>query len=149
MGFLDNIIRTGKDTAKSVKNYSDTAKLNNQIADEEGSITAAYTQIGRLYYAQHPDAPEAAMQEHYRTIQQANARIAELRAQIEKINTVQKCPQCGATYDEGQIFCTSCGFRLAGEQPSEAPAEIVCTNCGMRLPKDALFCSGCGTPVKK
>lgn len=52
------------------------------------------------------------------------------------------CPQCGAPYSAGVLFCGKCGTRLPD------PATIgVCKHCGTRNEPDSKFCAGCGQPL--
>jgi uncharacterized Zn finger protein (UPF0148 family) len=49
------------------------------------------------------------------------------------------CPNCGKPFENGTVFCDSCGLRL-----SPPPA---CPKCGLPLAPGTNFCEACGTPV--
>ena len=52
------------------------------------------------------------------------------------------CPQCGAPYSAGTMFCGKCGSKLPD------PATIgVCKHCGARNEPGSRFCAGCGQPL--
>jgi len=80
------------------------------------------------------------------------------------------CDVCGVTLEEGTVFCTNCGSRVAEKQP-EAPINVVaeetetivseepeqnpiigsaanvCSVCGAVLEQDTVFCTNCGSRV--
>jgi hypothetical protein len=49
------------------------------------------------------------------------------------------CPNCGKPFENGTVFCDSCGLRL-----SPPPA---CPKCGLPLAPGTNFCEACGSPV--
>jgi uncharacterized RDD family membrane protein YckC len=49
------------------------------------------------------------------------------------------CPQCGADYRRGDLFCKQCGGQLLSAQ-----AKAICTSCGTAVPLPAKFCNACG-----
>lgn len=52
------------------------------------------------------------------------------------------CPQCGAPYAAGVMFCGKCGSKLPD------PASVgVCKHCGARNEPGSRFCAGCGQPL--
>jgi class 3 adenylate cyclase/tetratricopeptide (TPR) repeat protein len=51
----------------------------------------------------------------------------------------QNCPECSASNDANQRFCTNCGASLADR----------CDVCGTIIPADAHFCGACGAPLKR
>lgn len=58
-----------------------------------------------------------------------------------------KCARCGASYDEGDLYCPECGERLGGKHCTHCGAELtatceICPKCGH--PTDASHCSFCG-----
>lgn len=74
MGFLDNLTEIATDLAQSgaaaskhlaetsiatSKRLAEIAKLKTSNLAEEGSIKKAYAELGRLYYAEHGNTPEA------------------------------------------------------------------------------------------
>ncbi len=52
------------------------------------------------------------------------------------------CPQCGAHYSAGVMFCGKCGSKL----PDHASVGV-CKHCGARNEPGSRFCAGCGQPL--
>src|SRR5579872_3257986 len=53
------------------------------------------------------------------------------------------CTKCGASCNEGQAFCISCGTRR--EAFADAPAAShFCTTCGSPVQNGSVFCTKCG-----
>ena len=52
------------------------------------------------------------------------------------------CPDCGADYRRGDVFCRDCGAQVA--RPT-GPPKSVCPSCGSAVPLPAKFCNACGT----
>lgn len=72
------------------------------------------------------------------------AAFRELLASMPKPASRVKytCPQCGAPYSTGVMFCGKCGSKLPD------PASIgVCKHCGARNEPGSRFCAGCGQPL--
>ena len=53
------------------------------------------------------------------------------------------CTKCGSEIDEGSLFCTNCGARIAEEKA--APSPLICPKCGRKMESGSLFCTNCGT----
>ena len=51
------------------------------------------------------------------------------------------CPDCGADYRRGDVFCRECGGQVA--QPN-GPPKAVCSSCGTAVSLPARFCNACG-----
>ncbi len=51
------------------------------------------------------------------------------------------CPECGADYRRGDVFCRECGEQVA--RPS-GPPKAVCSSCGSAVPLPARYCNACG-----
>ncbi len=56
------------------------------------------------------------------------------------------CTGCGATLQEGDAFCSSCG--MAVPEPEPEPPTRTCAACGREVDADAAFCSGCGAKIE-
>lgn len=48
------------------------------------------------------------------------------------------CVKCGATLNEGSLFCSQCGEKVV-------PEKRICASCGNELKENEKFCSQCGT----
>ena len=109
------VAETGVATSKRV---AEIVKLSASNLAEEGEIKKAYTELGKLYYAEHgatPDAGYAAACEKITAakanIQANNDRIAELKAAAAAE---------GEVIDEEKVEAQAAA---AAEEPAEAQAE--------------------------
>lgn len=119
----------------------------NEVNDLKNQETAVYTEIGRLAYAQNPDAfPE---QKNKLQLIGANLSAAEAKmnakqqemkaAEQEKKAAEERssCPSCGTRNPDGVKFCQECGAKLG-------PSKAFCTGCGQENPAGTRFCGNCG-----
>ena len=79
-----DLAQTG--VAKS-KQLAEIAKLKTANLGEEDAIRKAYTEIGKLYYAERGMAPEAAYEALCQKITAAKVNIEENKSRIEEIKT--------------------------------------------------------------
>ncbi len=49
------------------------------------------------------------------------------------------CEKCGMQVEEGQRFCTNCGFQM----------PVYCRNCGRKVENNEKFCPECGTAISE
>lgn len=66
--------------------------------------------------------------------------IGDLRSQGDR------CPNCGASLNPGDIFCVACGTMvlMTTEEADRTPAGPVCGDCGAELMPGEIFCVACG-----
>lgn len=106
--------------AKS-KQLAEIGRLNVNNATEEAAIRKAYTEIGRLYYAERGMAPDAAYQALCEKITASKVTIEENKARISEIK------EAGGVTDEELSAVET-------DVPPEEPGE--CEDCGAGDPKD-------------
>jgi len=135
MGILDEIgkkiAKSSQETVKKAKSIAETTRLNNQIAEEQRTLTAFYAQIGEKYYVSNKNAPAEEYAQFCDRVTAGLARIAELQTEIQKLKNTRFCPNCGAACPINVQFCASCGTQLppmdiTEQSPPEAdqnPAE--------------------------
>ena len=61
------------------------------------------------------------------------------------------CTQCGSRLEEGDKFCSNCGFHLivSSENDLNVVALIMqCPNCGNSINAGKKFCTRCGTKIQ-
>ena len=157
MGFLDDFgkkISTGSQEAiAKAKDLADIAKLNSNISDEKNKITAAYKEIGKMYFEAHSEDFEEGYAELVGNIKASLDKISAFEQQIVDIKGVSKCPNCGAEVPKGAAFCTACGTAIPQPEVQAAPvqeeATKTCPTCGTVLKAGDVFCINCGTKVEE
>ena len=91
MAFFDDFKDKAMDLAQAgvakSKQLAEIAKLNIANAGEEDDIKKAYTEIGKLYYAERGMAPEAAYASLCEKVTAAKVSIEENKARIEELKT--------------------------------------------------------------
>ncbi len=146
----DTFSQAGQSTVKMAKEFSETTKLNNEISEAETQINNLYLEIGYQIYVAHSADPLPEVAELIEKINALHDKIDDNRAQIQAINAAGHCPNCGAKIKPGMAFCSSCGTKLAVEQPQPEPKPakpMFCANCGAQVSPDASFCTSCGAPI--
>lgn len=108
----EKLTKTSSDVAKKAKNLTEIAKLNSQVASNESTIKATYTEIGKYVYENLKDNAPEEIAEKMAAIDNALAEIDRLKAEIMKVKGCQKCPQCGNEVDSEVAFCPSCGNKM-------------------------------------
>lgn len=153
MAFFDEmkqkVSQVGQSASKSAKEFSETSRLNSEIAVAKNKINQLYNQIGYAVYCAYSANP---LPEAADLIEQVNAlhdQIESCQAQIQAINASSHCPNCGAKIRPGMAFCSSCGTRLPQPEPAKPAAQSFCPNCGSPLTGDTAFCPNCGFRVQE
>ncbi len=121
-----------------------------ELSDLKTQESAVYTEIGKLAYAQNPNA--FLEQKSRLQLIQANLAAAESKLNLKqqeikaaeqaKKETEERlsCPNCGAKNPEGVKFCQDCGTKLGAK-------KAFCTGCGQENPPGTRFCGGCGNQL--
>lgn len=108
----EKISKTSSDVAKKAKDLTELAKLNSQVASNESTIKATYTEIGKYVYENLKDNAPEEIAEKMNAIDTAMAEINRLKAEILKLKGAQLCEQCGNEVDIEVAFCPSCGNKM-------------------------------------
>ncbi len=89
MDFLEKvgsvITVKSKEATDKAKELTEIARLKSQIATCEEVVKKNYMEIGKLYYEQHKDNPEADFEKQCRNIANAQNGIRKLNKQIDDI----------------------------------------------------------------
>ncbi len=137
--------------ASKTKDIAGTTKINMQISQDEGRITAIYTEIGKRFFDLNVQNPPEEYADKFSEIAQLREKIAAAKAQVQQIKGTKICTACGAEIPANVAFCGSCGAK-APEAPApvvvEAPATVFCPACGKEEASSVSFCSGCGCKLK-
>ena len=71
--------------ATKTKQVSRIAKLNMDIVSQKETIKKAYSELGKLYYENHHDAPEGLLLQSCQEIDVAKAAIADMEEEIAQL----------------------------------------------------------------
>lgn len=124
MAFFDEIgkkiSQTGQGAVKQTKMMANVAKLKSDITDYEIKIKGMYEQIGQKYYEDNRDNAKSPYLEGLNMVKGYQQQIEQLQQQIQEERVMAagpgqasgQCPNCGATVNEDQIFCTVCGTKI-------------------------------------
>lgn len=137
------IKNAGQSVAQSTKNFADVTKFKSNIFDYEKQITEMYTVLGKSYYELRKDNPDPGIKEIIIKINSLFKQIDDLKQQINEIEGLIKCPNCGCDVPYEAMFCNNCGCKI----PKETKGFKKCPNCGGDVPQDALFCNSCGCKI--
>ena len=86
-GAIKDIYEHGANRAKS---YGQMAKLSLEINGDSEELKRVYAEIGRLYYENYRDTADAFLAELCQQVTDANARVAELEAQMDELRAAAK-----------------------------------------------------------
>ena len=158
MGFFNDLKGTVADTGKSISNKAkqttDTAKLKNQVKNNEKSIDNLIFQIGSRFLercTEEIDPDYADLITEIRRLQDENAALSSaIEANTAPAGSKQ-CANCGKYNAPEAKFCISCGAELKAPEPvaeaAPAPSKF-CSYCGCANSPEAAFCIGCGKPFE-
>lgn len=79
----DTIAAKGKEATEKAKELAEIASLKSQIGTCEDIIKKNYLEIGKIYFEQYGDMPEAPFEKQCRAIHNAKRGVEDLQ---EKIN---------------------------------------------------------------
>ncbi len=152
MSFLDQLGKkvsdAGKGVAQQTKNLTEIARLTSVIDTEEKMVAQSYTQIGKTYYENHKNDPDAECAAQIALVNKSLEKIAQWREQIQRIKGIVKCPQCGAEIPYGSQFCGVCGTKIVRPEAAPAAASVRrCPSCGAEAAAADRFCNKCGKPL--
>ncbi|SFP26980.1 zinc-ribbon domain-containing protein [Oscillibacter sp. PC13] len=90
------------------------AKLNIQVMDLKAEVNAQLRTVGEMIYGTHTGTPTESevLLEKLQEIDGLYSRIADLEAEIVRLQAVPACPICGAPAQDGDVFCRECGGKL-------------------------------------
>lgn len=111
MGFLEKINDAGRGVQDKAKNVSEANNLKRKILYEEERIVEIFTDIGKKYY-KNPNEDPNALKLLCDDIDQRRRRIKKMRFELNQIRGYKICPKCDAEVNEKFQFCGRCGARL-------------------------------------
>lgn len=139
------LTQAGQEAAQQTKIFAETAKINGIISDEEKQINNIYMQIGKSYFEENKDNPNAMYSDLIVNVKDALVRVEKYKEQIRAIKGVKVCRNCGAEVVSNAAFCNSCGMQMPVEAPvSTEQTGKICPQCGSLTAEDSSFCTVCG-----
>lgn len=114
----NTITSTGKDGINKAKDVKDTVKIQMDIKDKESEVTKMYRDLGKAYYQAYKDN-ETQEFDQVLAINAAFEEITQLKASLDSLKGIKRCPSCGNQVATDAKFCPECGANC------ETPAEEV------------------------
>jgi predicted nucleic acid-binding Zn ribbon protein len=145
------ITTTTQNVVRGTKDFTDIARLNSLIAEDEKQIETLYSQIGKLYFESGEYNPETLVGKLCLALVAATERRAKHQSEILSIKGARKCPSCGSDVAMSAVFCGYCGAKLEAVTPKpEVSAEPrrFCSSCGADTTNDTMFCASCGKKIE-
>lgn len=84
----DTISAKGKEAADKAKDLAEIASLKSQISTCEEVMKKNYLEIGRLYYEQYADVPDAPFEKQCKAIKNAKNGVEDLQQKIKEIKGI-------------------------------------------------------------
>ncbi len=117
--------------ATKAKELTEIGKLKVNNSAEQEAIRKAYSELGKLYYAERGSAPEAAYADACQRITDAmarisynNERIADIKAAGQITDEEIEAVEAEEASEETESCCCGCGEPAAEETPvEETPVE--------------------------
>lgn len=81
----DTIFAKGKEVADKAKDTAEILSLKSQISTCEEVIKKNYLEIGRLFYEQYGENPDAPFKKQRNAIKNARVGVSELQAKIDQL----------------------------------------------------------------
>ena len=153
MAFFDDIgkkiSQAGTGALQKTKELADVTRINGLISDEEKRMNNSFYQIGKVYVSLHADNCEPDFADLIEAIKESEAKVADLKQQIQIIRGIKRCSNCGAEVASNAVFCNSCGAKAPEAPAPIAAANLVqCNACGKMVKPEMAFCTGCGGSMK-
>lgn len=114
------LARIGRDTKNGVQKMSDSVSIKGRISAEKRSLERLFAVIGESVYKENPDSPRNGLEDEYAAVKVAYANIEKYSKQLDEVNGIVYCPNCGKPADPGDKFCAKCGARLSPEEGAGA-----------------------------
>ena len=84
----DTISEKGKEVAEKAKDTAEILRLKGQISTCEEVIKKNYLEIGKLFYEQYGDDPDALFEKQRTAIKNAQTGVKELQEKIDELKGI-------------------------------------------------------------
>ena len=160
MGLLESAGEYFGKATSDVTRKTRLAGINAQISEMEKQRDGALLRLIKSLYPSLSSCEEA-RREHealFNCIEDIDFQINRLKYEKNTLQQVDRfsdparciCPKCGASVQEGDVFCRSCGTKVAGDKTSQQNGgeASCCPKCGAPTETDAAFCTHCGFELR-
>lgn len=122
----DTIFKFSKAVTKTSNTLLKTTALSVKLANEEDSLKSIYVELGKKVHEIYAFGGTLGkfFDEKYEELQRCEARIKELRDELELVKGTKACPKCGKMNEYAAEFCTKCGTRMSGVSEAAPYAPI-------------------------
>ena len=132
MGFLEDVISTGKNVVTTAGKMTDEAVKLSKIKIKQTQINSEirnkFEKLGEMIYQMKKSGEQdsAAFDEAITAIDECYAQLDEIGKQIDELKNQVTCPKCGVKTKDENAFCPKCGAKLpekAVVETEDKPAE--------------------------
>ena len=129
MGFLDNVISTGKNVVSTAGKKTDSAvklsKLKIRETQINNDIRSRYEKLGELCYQAYKSGEknDDELNEQLTGLDNCYTELDDISKQTDELKNMVTCPKCGAKHKDDAIFCSICGTKLPEKPKPEAEPE--------------------------
>ena len=145
----NKISAAGQSTVQKAKDLTEITRLNSAITAAEDQVRELYTTMGYEIYRAYYEKPLPEVESLIQQITDLHQKIEDCKAQIDIINEVKTCPQCGGKVSKDMAFCGNCGYKMPVVEPPvvEEAKPAFCGACGAPINSEAAFCTNCGAKL--
>ncbi len=116
MAFLDDVTKKLGEASETVvrkgKELSEITKLRFSLCEEQKKADELYRKIGKLYVSHLGDEIDDEYLIFVSEVKGLEARIRNLKQQINELKGVSFCSSCGKKLSDGATYCQSCGKKI-------------------------------------
>lgn len=118
--FLDNAIDKAKEVfdvaCKKTEQAVVVSKQRFDIASMETKREKVYASLGKICFKEMKDTDNSEIAQLIADIEKINEDIETARLQLAEIKNKRICPNCGQTIEKISVFCNFCGEKLIIEE---------------------------------
>ena len=129
MDFFKRVNKAVRGTPEKETNETGIARVTRELNELNVGLEKLFSEFGKAAYDVFKGASQEAADKARANIEASYARIEELKEELDVLNGVRRCPECGAVLPRAARFCMTCGAPQpedapkAEAAPAEAPAE--------------------------
>ena len=120
----ESLLNAGKEVEGMAKGASTVAKIKIDIRNKETFLEKQYALLGKAVYDARKNGETLDEELYFLSINEAEAELAALKAELLSVQGAVVCPSCGAKQADKHDFCSSCGTALKKEEEPEVVADV-------------------------